>query len=307
MVLDALNSTLRQDYEPVELIICDDCSQDNTVRVIEKWIADNRKKFLKVNLIVNEKNLGTVKNRKRALAECSGEYIKGLPGDDILGPSSLKCAVQYFKEHPESIYFHGQVNYFHALDENKIPHVFRSTKNKRFFQLSPAKQYEKLLVANRINAFAVFFRSSFFSIVNIDNFRLKYLEDLPNWLVATAHGFPIRYTKSVAVYYRVHEKSVQRNLKESGCISNQTQGYYKDCIRLLKKNILNSDLQEKKMFIFMHLKKKYLRFLWALVKKKPVSFYPKYKVICDCFVVSFLTISARCIAFLEKTLPQKKI
>lgn len=51
---EQLNSILNQTYSDFELIICDDCSKDSTVKILEEYAKkDNRVKYF-----LNEENLG---------------------------------------------------------------------------------------------------------------------------------------------------------------------------------------------------------------------------------------------------------
>ena len=45
-VLDTLQSVYNQTYKNLELIISDDCSSDNTVAIVEKWLIDNGNRFV---------------------------------------------------------------------------------------------------------------------------------------------------------------------------------------------------------------------------------------------------------------------
>ena len=60
---EAINSVIDQTYINWELIIVDDCSSDNTDKIV-KNIKDSRIVYLK-----NEKNMGAAVSRNRALRE----------------------------------------------------------------------------------------------------------------------------------------------------------------------------------------------------------------------------------------------
>jgi glycosyltransferase involved in cell wall biosynthesis len=63
----------------MEIIITDDCSNDNTLEIIKKFQnKDNR-----IKLYVNEKNLGFKKNFEKAISLCNGDYICLADQDDI--------------------------------------------------------------------------------------------------------------------------------------------------------------------------------------------------------------------------------
>ena len=93
-VLETLESAKAQTYQNLELIISDDCSTDNTVKLCDTWLKDNKSRFTKTKLITVEKNLGIPKNCNRALYTAEGDWTKLIAGDDILMPNCVK-AVSY--------------------------------------------------------------------------------------------------------------------------------------------------------------------------------------------------------------------
>ncbi|MCA1556539.1 MAG: glycosyltransferase, partial [Acidobacteria bacterium] len=67
-----LDSIAAQTLLPDELVICDDCSTDETRDVITSFAA--RAPFA-VRLYVNEVNLGSTKNFEQAISLCTGDII----------------------------------------------------------------------------------------------------------------------------------------------------------------------------------------------------------------------------------------
>ena len=76
---------LDQTFTDFELIIVDNCSKDNTVEVVQKYLADPRVSFYR-----NNSNLGLTGNWNRCLNLAKGEYIKYLCADDKLHPQILE-------------------------------------------------------------------------------------------------------------------------------------------------------------------------------------------------------------------------
>ena len=53
-VLETLESIRMQSYQNIELIICDDCSKDDTVEICKRWIQSYSARFINVLLIEAE-------------------------------------------------------------------------------------------------------------------------------------------------------------------------------------------------------------------------------------------------------------
>ncbi len=79
----ALRSALGQTYDPLEIVVVDDASTDDTVQRVRSY-GDPR-----VRLFVNERNVGQSANRNRALAFVRGDLIKFLDADDFLQPDCV--------------------------------------------------------------------------------------------------------------------------------------------------------------------------------------------------------------------------
>ena len=77
---EQIESIMNQKLPVDEIVIVDDCSTDNTVKIIEK-IRNNSN--VEINLFVNEKNVGYIENFRRAVEKTKGDVIFLSDQDDI--------------------------------------------------------------------------------------------------------------------------------------------------------------------------------------------------------------------------------
>ena len=117
-VKQAINSVLRQSLTNFEIIICDDCSTDNTIDTI-KDIQDNRIKIFK-----NDINLGYPPNLEKArlLSSKDSDIVYLMAQDDILAKDALLKTYQAFKI-SEEIGVVGRAYY--QFDGNDFNHGIR--------------------------------------------------------------------------------------------------------------------------------------------------------------------------------------
>lgn len=94
-IRQSLDSILHQSEKDFEIILIDDCSQDETVQIIQR-IQDER-----IRLICNSENLGLTKNLNIGLGLAKGKYIARMDGDDISVPDRFKKQEAYMEAHPE--------------------------------------------------------------------------------------------------------------------------------------------------------------------------------------------------------------
>ena len=96
-IAEAIESVLAQTFTDFELIIVDDGSKDRTVEIARRYTGDPR-----VQLHVNEKNLGDYPNRNRAVELAQGNYLKYLDSDDTLYSFGLGAMVDMMLRHPSA-------------------------------------------------------------------------------------------------------------------------------------------------------------------------------------------------------------
>lgn len=82
-IAKAIESVLNQGV-PLELIIINDCATDGTEKVIQKYLSDERIRYVK-----NEQNMGVAKTRNRGVRLAKGDYVAFLDSDDWWGENKL--------------------------------------------------------------------------------------------------------------------------------------------------------------------------------------------------------------------------
>jgi len=95
-VRDTIESVLAQTYTNLEYIICDDCSTDDTWKVISEY-TDPR-----IRAVRNEKNLREYGNRNKAIDMATGEYLIFIDGDDIIFSHGVEFFVSMMQAFPRA-------------------------------------------------------------------------------------------------------------------------------------------------------------------------------------------------------------
>lgn len=90
-IKETIDSIISQTYQNWELIITDDCSNDNSFEVIEQFIKrDNRIKHFKL-----ETNSGAGVARNKSIHFAQGQYIAFCDSDDQWKPQKLEKQIQF--------------------------------------------------------------------------------------------------------------------------------------------------------------------------------------------------------------------
>ena len=80
-IAENLDSVLKQEVMPVEIICVDDGSTDKTISIVESYIKQHPDL---ISLIKNEGNKGAPFSRNKGMERSRGEYLQFLDADDIL-------------------------------------------------------------------------------------------------------------------------------------------------------------------------------------------------------------------------------
>lgn len=98
MIKEAINSCLAQTYENIEIVVVNDGSTDNTLKIVE----DLQNISSKIKLI-NQVNQGVSKARITGLNKASGKYVMFLDSDDLISKNYISSLVQALEETKTSV------------------------------------------------------------------------------------------------------------------------------------------------------------------------------------------------------------
>lgn len=187
---EALDSIFAQTIQNFELIIIDDCSTDDTVKIIESY-HDKR-----IRLMVNDKNEGLTKNLNKALKYVRGKYIARMDGDDRSRPQRFEKQIEFLEENPDLMLISCRTHMFG--EEDLISDI----------QGTP-KQLQTMMLIRPVLAHPGFMMKR--ELIDIYGFQYdetyRSAQDY-NFAVRVAREFSIGITKEILLDYRVHKKQV---------------------------------------------------------------------------------------------------
>ncbi|MCX2719854.1 glycosyltransferase family 2 protein [Lentiprolixibacter aurantiacus] len=224
-IVETLESIKAQSYPRIELIVSDDCSEDNTLAICQKWIDLNKSNFENAVIITSPFNTGISKNCNRALNTANGDWIKPIAGDDTLKSSSIKKYIEFINKHPEAALIYSNMDHYinEFRSENKMPSRPNQKENALYFSKLPIKyQIEVLARIVIIGAPSIFFNRQ--KVCNAGGFNeiSRYMEDLPSYYTWLEHGLKFYYLNESTVNYRLHQNSIS-NKKDSEQMSFSNQ------------------------------------------------------------------------------------
>lgn len=84
-----------------ELIVSDNCSTDDTRKILSKWRARFEKRSLEVHVNRNSANLGPIRNIAYCIHRAQGRYVWTVGDDDAVAPHALRFVLEKIREIPD--------------------------------------------------------------------------------------------------------------------------------------------------------------------------------------------------------------
>lgn len=258
---ETLESVLAQTYQNWECIIVNDGSPDNTDEVAESFLEkDLRFKY------VQQSNMGLSMARNNGIAHSEGYFILPLDGDDIIEPTYLEKAIDWFIHYPETKLVYCKARFFDYINED--------------WELEDYT-YDNLIWRNCIFCSAVFKRMDY-DKTNGYNSNMQYgYEDWDFWLTFLNREDKVHRINEVLFLYRIKEESMttllhQHHLSQAylQIFKNHREIYEPFCDRLFlydhvkeENNRLNTQIQNLRESHAYRLGKYILR-PFSIIRKK---------------------------------------
>ena len=214
-VIETLDSINNQDYKRMELVVSDDGSKDDTIKIVNDWIEKHASRFESVQVLTVEKNTGTAGNCNRILRAARGEWVKYIAGDDVLLNNGIKKLIEFIKENNEvswlfgkSVFYNGEISPDHINEEGFTRY------NERLLDLlngTAKEQFKRLLKFNNfVGPGHIIRRKTLISVGGFDE-DLFILEDYPMWLRLTGADIKCHFLDEYIAGYRLSDQSVCAN------------------------------------------------------------------------------------------------
>lgn len=217
-ITERIDSILMQTYPIYELIILDDCSTDNSVKVIENKIKDI--KDIKVRFIKNEKNSGCVfKQWKKAFEIAEGDYIWIAEADDSAENNFVEEVIKGFDDKNVVISYceSARIDENNMLIREKSDDLYDMCRtgewNSSYTKDGKDEIIEHLSVTNTIlNVSSVMWKKQDYSEILEKATEFKVAGDWYIYYNALRNG-KIAWNSKPLNYYRKHSKSVCTTVK----------------------------------------------------------------------------------------------
>lgn len=228
VVADALLSALRQDYSPLEIIVSDNDSSDETCRIVTRIANEDPR----VRMLRQGQNIGMVRNFNACISAAKGEFVLVLCADDALDVSCVRMLVHELRQNSEAAL--AAVGRIFA-DPELRPREVRRARSRREKVEGTRLARECFAHGNRIGEpSAVLFRRS----LAARGFDPDYSQcvDIEMWLHLLERGSGILLPDALSVIRQHADQVTQANVP-SGRIVADKQRLYMSWARKIEKKM----------------------------------------------------------------------
>jgi len=218
-VEEAIISMLEQTYKNIEIIAINDCSSDNTGKILHNLAVKDQR----IRVVENEVNLKLIDTLNKGIGLCQGEYIARMDSDDISLPRRIEKEVQFLENNKDYDIVSTQF------------YTFRTGSAKKYLYTNPT-EFEQLqaylLFKSGICHPASMFRRRVFTELGL-TFEKEYLhvEDYALWSKALYKTKLANINGEPLLLYRVHKSQVS-SLNEELQIDNKKSVFKIHCKQL---------------------------------------------------------------------------
>lgn len=136
IVTSTLDSIAKQTYRPIHLILVDNNSSDNTLKILDEWKSTNETKDFKVT-ITSETVSGAAAARNKGLCFVKSEHMAFFDSDDTMRPTAVAEYIDAFTKYPNTDivccnalyhYLNGNTRLFYFRKGNILRnHIYHAT------------------------------------------------------------------------------------------------------------------------------------------------------------------------------------
>ena len=239
---ESIESVLNQTYKNFELILFDNCSKDDTQKIISSF-NDNRISYLR-----SDRNLVLGCARNEAIKNSQFDWVAFIDSDDTWHKNKLYEQVNYVNLNKDIPLIYTDFKY---IDDKSI-----FLNKSSYTEYHDEKVFEKLLNKNFICFSSVLFDKSKITEKKIFNPILQNSEDL-DLLLKISQKSKIGYIKKKLVNYRINQNNLtkfqlKRSFAEWQYLNYEYNRNNIDQKKFIKKKFLYNKLKNKIRKIFKY-------------------------------------------------------
>ncbi len=193
-VRETIESVLVQTYQKWELIIVDDCSTDDSQKIIEDYVHRDPR----IKLFILKQNSGAAVARTKAMQLANGRYMAFLDSDDLWLPNKLEKQLDFMNEYNHAF----SCTAYEQIDE-------KGNSLNRIIHTKQKVDYNRLLLDCPVGNSTVMYNAAMMGKFEVPNIRKRNDDAL--WLKMLKTEKYIWGMPDVLMRYRIRSGSISVN------------------------------------------------------------------------------------------------
>ncbi|MFX1521793.1 MAG: glycosyltransferase, partial [Promethearchaeota archaeon] len=195
---ESIESVLNQTFTDFELLIIDDCSQDSSKEIIDKYMRRDKR----IRAFFHEKNMGIAKTVNQGFLEAKGKFVALIASDDIWVETKLEKQLSILSD-DDSLVVWSEGN----IVDKEGTVVAKSFTEMHFSQNRKKSGYlfEELLHGNFILGSSLILRRDYLKKIRFSE-ELEYYSDF-KFFIDLSRAYSFYYIPEPLVKYRIHGRN----------------------------------------------------------------------------------------------------
>lgn len=274
-IRQCLESVINQTYKNLEIIIVNDGTKDNSMKIVEEYLQDKRIK------IINKENGGLSSARNKGLEEATGKYISFIDSDDYIDLNLYENIVNELNEEDVIIF-----DYYVYNEKNKNFEII--AKKEENLKIDDNKF---LCTSHSNNCWNKLYKREFILKIGIKFLEILY-EDV-FWNIQTIfEASKIKYINRKYYYYRINRENsimtksnkIEKDKSDNKFLEYQKYSYFKIYEAIHKFYLLNENklILNNKLYLLIEEKK------WESFIKNEIYLEELEKILKECYFKNLL-------------------
>ena len=198
-IREQLDSLINQTHSNFNLIIQDDCSKDNTVEILKKYVQkDNR-----ISFNINKENIGYIKNFEGLLNRVDSEYFMLCDQDDVWLPEKIEVSLKKIMETNSDLVFTD----LQVVDESLSPMMSSLIRHSNTLKnILVYNDYRLIYLRNCVTGCTILTKKKFICKFIPIPIKFPMIHDWWMTLIVGLNG-KIQYIDRPLIKYRQHGKN----------------------------------------------------------------------------------------------------
>ncbi len=282
---ETIESVLSQDYEPIEYIVLDDGSQDNTMEILKEYEG-------KI-IWQTHANMGETLTVNKGFSMSTGQIIGVVNSDDPILPGAVKKVVGAFEKNKDALVVYPD---WAEIDKNSNTIKKHTLPNYNIYNM--VKHFFNIAIGP-----GTFFRREALEKYGARENSRRYTGDLEYWCRLSLYQDPVHIPEVLATH-RTHDDSAQIRDMSSAIaeelISIVVKLYNNPALpkelRRIKGRVFSNIYHEAAYFCNKNEKKQFRHYRWLKYRHYPPSLLKD-------IMIKLLPFFYKFVLLLNKTLP----